>query len=66
MRYQNRLLLLVPMLCVLTLPACQTTPTAVACPVLPSFPVELMQPARNQFLLVAPDSSKTPLKTPQQ
>ncbi len=65
MRYPKKLLLPVLLLLLTTLPACQHTPVAVACPVLPTVPVELMQPARNQFLLVEP-SSKTAPKTPQQ
>jgi hypothetical protein len=48
-----------------TLPACHHLPVAVSCPLPPSFPVELMQPAKNQFLVV-PDSSKTLPKTPPQ
>lgn len=65
MRYQNRLLMLALALSSVILPACHHLPVAVPCPLPPSFPVELMQPAKNQFL-VAPDSSKTPPKTPQQ
>jgi len=69
MQYQNRLLLLV--LALLLLTGCATPiPVAVACPILPSIPVELMQPAKNKWLLDGPvqpllPSSKTAPKTPQ-
>lgn len=67
MRYPNKSLPLVPALLLLT--ACATPmPVAVVCPVLPTVPAGLMQPAKNLWLLDGPvqpllPSSKTAPKT---